>query len=74
MEEGLSRYQELIIGVASYPALGSPRVVRIDGRNYWSGGVWLSKTQIIYTQPYEDVNDANDDAKLIVNRIKGKKS
>lgn len=48
--------------------------MRIDGRNYWSGGVWLSKTQIIYTQPYEDVNDANDDAKQIVNDMKGQKS
>ena len=74
MEEGLSKYQELLKGVTSYPALGSPRVVRIDGRNYWSGGVWLSKTQIIYTQPYEDVNDANDDAKQIVNDMKGQKS
>jgi len=70
MGEGMSKIQKLLKGVTTYPAIGSPRVVRIGNKAFWSGGVWASQTQIFYTPPVMTPDEANDEAKKLMNEMK----
>lgn len=66
----MSKMARLLSNTVTYPAVGKPRVVKIGGQIYWSGGVWASKTQIFYTPPVMTPDEANDEAKKLMIEMK----